>query len=110
MILENAMQVALGGILAILILDRVFAFLNKRRNNNKVRKPEICLPFEILEDIKATKRLTHDLWEWHNVTDENEVRKWYMPRSISTDLEVLKEKCDKIDHTLEKLVEKIDEK
>lgn len=81
--MENQLlQLGVGGLFAILVLREVFSFLKERTRcqNNK--------PFE-----KMVKQID-ELHQWHDVTDDDGVRVWYVRRSLEGAIE-------KLTHTLD---------
>lgn len=67
-------EVGVAGVLALLILDKVFAFVKKRNGGDQ-------------------GRLIKDLWDWHNVHDTEGVKLWYVRKSLE---DAIKQLADNI--------------
>lgn len=76
-------QLGVGGIFCVMVLRLVFDFLGKK----KFAKNDVCLTPAIIQQIK-------DLWDWHNKTDDEGVKVWYVRRSLEKAIERLAENTD----------------
>ena len=80
-----------SGILAIMILKEVFAFLKYRNGNGRNDKIDLyniqTSLQSIQEDIQQIKTESKDLWIWHNKEDPEEpgVKVWYANRKRTED-------------------------
>jgi len=70
-------QLSIGGILAILVLREVFGFLTR----DSTSANRACL--------KQMAKQLHDLHQWHDVTDSEGVKIWYVRRSLEQSVEKL---------------------
>ncbi len=77
--LDILTQVGVGGILAVLILDRVFSFLSKKKG--------------VPEEVAFARRQINDLWKHHN--------------NGKHDTSTILEKLDRIEKCLEKIEIKV---
>lgn len=80
--IENIQGLGIGGILALLILREVFTFLNKRRGMDAYTK--------VFSQI-------NDLWNWHNVRDQDGIPTWYVRRSLEDSVSKLADVIEKLD-------------
>ena len=86
-------QLGVGGIFCVLVLRLVFDFLGKKR----LSKNGDCLTPAIIQQVK-------DLWDWHNKTDEEGVKVWYVSRSLEKAIERLAESTETQTKVLTELV------
>lgn len=83
MVLTEITQIGVGGIFAILVIREVLGFLRSRKNGyypNR-RFNEMC-------------NWVEDLWNWHNVTDNDGVKIWYVRRSLEDAIRKLSDNID----------------
>ena len=74
--MEHLTELGVGGIITLLVLKEVFAFVSKKRNGN-------------IDFLKLARKI-EDLWEWHNVTDPATGGKiWYVQQSLEKAIEKL---------------------
>lgn len=80
-------QVGGGGLLAFLIIREVLRFLTKRRVNDKhIKNSVICRDSESFVELK---RQVNDLHKWHDMSDSDGVKIWYVRRSLEDAIEKL---------------------
>lgn len=74
---QQLLQLGVGGLFAILVIREVFSFLKERTRcqNNK--------------QLERMAHQIHELHQWHDVTDEDGVRVWYVRRSLEQAIEKL---------------------
>jgi len=93
---NNLAQLSVGLIAAILVLREVFSFLKTRNGNNPV-----------LKRLDEIDRRVQQLYDWHNVTDENGTKIWYAQRSMSRSVEKLSESIQAQTVILKQMVEEM---
>ncbi len=64
------LQLGVGGIFALLVIDRVLQFISRKKNG--------------VADLQEVARQVNDLWVWHNKEDDEGVKIWYMRKSLET--------------------------
>ena len=86
--MDDFTQIGLGGLVAILILREVFAFLRVKRNQelSDMLRQHIKDDQTYLKDIQSK---VSDLHVWHNRTDEDGVPVWYVRKSLEASVEKL---------------------
>lgn len=93
------MQLGVGGIFAILVIREVLNFLKSRTATvSESPSPSSCLTLEEHKLIRQMHEWTRDLYNWHNVSDEEGVKIWYVRKS-------LEDVVDRLATTIEKLSE-----
>lgn len=69
---DTLVQLGVGGALALLIIERVltlvFNFLKERKNKGV--------------DLPLLAQQVNELYQWHSVTDDDGVKRWYVRRSL----------------------------
>ena len=61
---------------------------------------------ESAEDQKAISDMQKDLWEWHNIHDEDGVKRWYRPRGLTDSIKELSVNITIQTRILEKIVDR----
>jgi len=75
-------QVAMGGVVALLVIKEVFAFIKTRSD---------------VDD----KKLLKDLWDWHNVSDpETGAKIWYRQAGVETSMDKLADALAHMDQSM----------
>jgi len=106
------MEIIGGGILTVMILKEVFAFILRQRNGNGYSKNDkidihaIHSMFSSMQnDIDKLKHQTKDLWVWHNIDEPGEpgVKVWYAANRRKTE-----EALTKIAESMEKQTKILD--
>lgn len=88
-------EVGVGGIFALLVLREVFNFVNKRKNHGNTQKIELAY------------RQISDLWQWHNMSDAEGVKIWYVRRSLEDAVVGLQESISEQTKVMQALVGEI---
>ena len=88
---ELAIQVGIGGTLALLVLREVFAFLKGRS----------------AQASNECQRQLQDLWDWHNLADDEGVKVWYVRKSLERSIDALAENVKHQTEMLEALKHEI---
>jgi len=104
---DGFLELSAGGILAILIIREVLAFLKARQEDPPDHE-------RILVMLKSVMDQTQQLYDWHDRRDEEGVPVWYVRKSLETALREqshamrkLAENIGEQTRVLERLVEKI---
>lgn len=95
-------QIGIGGIIALLVLREVFGFLRGRNGSGKITSDDLRRIRKALEQI-------HDLWEWHNVSDADGVKLWYVRRSLEESMDQLSKNISKQTEVLSEMLRSINE-
>lgn len=82
---DDLRGLGVGAIVALLILKEVFAFLKGRGQNG------------------AWKRQIADLWDWHNRTDSEGVKIWYVRQGLENAIVKLADNIERQTEILQKL-------
>jgi hypothetical protein len=96
--MDTLMQLGVGGIFAILVIREVLNFLRGRTTEMGSVIPGSCLTPEEHKLIRQRHEWSRDLHNWHNVSDEEGVKIWYVRKS-------LEDVVDRLATTIEKLSE-----
>ncbi len=72
-------QIGVGGTFAVIVIKIVLDELRDRRDAARRSK------------LETIAQQTRDLWEWHNVNDQNGVKLWYSRRSLEDTIRKLVE-------------------
>ena len=91
-------EIGVGGIFAVLMVKEVLNFLRYRKNGDR----RACDPH-----IKDMHKRIEDLWNWHNVTDNDGVKIWYVRRSLEEAIKKLSENIDVQTKALQEIVTEI---
>jgi len=108
--MPELVDVGVAGILVVLILDRVFKFLENKRSDKSSGDAQCNA-----KGIEVLVKQVQDLWNWHNIVDRDGVRNWYVKQSMEVTIKeltaVMREhsgtmrELSSIIHSLKKLVE-----
>lgn len=98
-------QVGVGGVLALMILDRVFAFIHSRQKPSPTSQG--LSPFEVKALLEGVRYLV----KWHEAEDPvTGLARAYFPRAewerMERNIRELKEILDSCKHQLERLSER----
>jgi len=112
--LEYMTNVGVVGILVLMILDRVFAFVRTRSPDRHDRLERIgVLVAQAKDHDDAVASKITDLWDWHNLRDEDGVPVWYVRKSLEEAIRMQAESMSKLaenigeqTRALERLVER----
>lgn len=83
MVITPIMELGVGGIFAILVIREVLGFLRSRKNGGYPDRK-----------IAEIHNWIEDLWNWHNVTDNDGVKIWYVRRSLEDAIRKLSDNID----------------
>lgn len=86
----------IGVLIAFVVLREFFNYLKSKKSNNN--GCNMRLNFDEIE--KKVK----DLYDWHNVTDQDGVKVWYTRRSLEKSIDKLNETIAKQNDLLQALV------
>lgn len=95
------LQLGVGGIFAILILKTVFDFLTKKKDEKKNGNGNGLSTVKVALQIK-------DLWDWHNISDEDGVKLWYFRRSLEPAVHKLAENIESQTRILQMLADRLE--
>jgi prefoldin subunit 5 len=100
---NQILQVGAGGLLALLILREVFGFLRKKSQRDEITEvieeqiDQLREPHkEAYKKIEVAMDQINDLWRWHNVSDAEGVKIWYVRRSLEDAIGKLAVSIDKM--------------
>ncbi|PIR17593.1 MAG: hypothetical protein COV46_03540 [Deltaproteobacteria bacterium CG11_big_fil_rev_8_21_14_0_20_49_13] len=81
--MNTVTELGVGGIFAVLVIREVLNFLRIRKNGG-------------YPDRKFSEMYNwvEDLWNWHNVTDNDGVKIWYVRRSLEDAIRKLSDNID----------------
>ncbi len=85
-------EVGVGAIIAIMLLREVFGYLLKKKSTEGMTNMEAQID---------------DLHKWHDISDENGVKKWYVPRSMERSMDKLIEAVDRNTKVQEEVLREI---
>ena len=87
---DQLLSLGVGGLLVVIVLREVFSFLKDRKPDgaNDTAAERIEKTLKLAYEIKE---MSSDLWEVHNVRDQDGVPVWYIRRGLEESIEKLAE-------------------
>jgi|15BtaG_2_1085339.scaffolds.fasta_scaffold24449_2 hypothetical protein len=104
---EGLTQIGVGGVFAIFILREVFTFL-KSRKEAATLEGKVDKLVDQVDSFEQVRSQIRDLHVWHNVTDTDGSKIWYVKSSLTEAMTELSKNIAAQTSAFERLVDRID--
>ena len=79
MVDPSIVELGAGGLVAYIIIREVLGFLSRRKNDDNASSST--------GRMQLMQKQVQDLHEWHNVNDDDGVKRWYVKHSLENTIQ-----------------------